>query len=471
MKKNVVVIGAGITGVATAWALCNKGHAVTLLEKLNHVGGFAASFKHEDYILDYGPHKIYSTLPGIMQKYKDILGDDCLEIKKKNSLRLLGKYLSFPPKLGQMIVRIPKIAMVKCGFSFSWTLAKNTFKKKKVISYEDYFVKGFGRKAYSLIFEHYAWKVWGDPKNISEEIARRRTPVPSIFHLAKNVIFGTKDKPEISADIFYYPKNGIGQVCDKMVEVIKEKGGRIKTKVNVTNIDTKEGKVVAVEYEEESGEKKKEDVDYVVSTIHLMDVTKLFNPEMSKEVVDASSRLKFRALVLVYVFIDREKVNMDDNWIFFPEREFIFNRVSDHASFSKHTCPEGKTVITAEVTCDADDGFYNGNDEEIYGKIMDDLEKGDILKREDADGFLIRKARRVYPIYRIGFREDVNLVIGRLLEIKNFITLGRQGLFNYNNTDHCIDMALHTATHIDEGKGVEEWKDKLEYFDNYRIVD
>ena len=465
-RKKVIVIGGGITGVATAWALCNKGHSVILLEKLDHIGGFAASFKHKDYILDYGPHKIYSTLPGIMQRYKDILGYDCLIIKKKNSLRLLGRYLSFPPKLAQMLVRIPKIAMFKCGMSFSWTLAKNLFGKKKVVSYEDYFVKGFGRKAYSLIFEQYAWKVWGDPRKISEEIARRRTPVPSIFHLAKNVIFGTKDKPEISADIFYYPKYGIGQVCDKMAEAIKENCGKIITGAEITEVKTKDNKVAAVVY---NG--KIEEADFVVSTIHLMDVTKLFKPALSKEVVEASGRLRFRALVLVYVFIDRDKVKMEDNWIFFPEREFIFNRVSDHASFSKYTCPEGKTVITAEVTCDADDEFYSAGEKQIYEKVVADLEKAGILNRKDTDGFLVRKARRVYPVYRVGFRDDVDKVMAALLYLKNFITLGRQGLFNYNNTDHCIDMALHTAAHIDEERDVEEWKKKLDYFDNYRIVD
>ena len=470
MARKAIVIGAGITGIATAWALSEKGYSVTLLEKNAQLGGFAASFKHKNYILDYGPHKIYSTLPGIMNKYKEILGDDCLVVKKKNSLRLLGKYLSFPPKIGQMAMDIPKMAILRCGLSFSYSLAQNTLTKKKVISYEDYFLKGFGMQAYKLLFEQYAWKVWGDPKTLSEELARKRTPVPSIFHLAKNVIFGTKDKPEVSADIFYYPKYGIGQVCDKLVDSIKRNGGTIKAEVDIIAINKEENKIKSVSYQDKQG-KHEEKADIVVSTIHLSDLTALFHPALPKEIITASSNLKFRALVMVYVFVDKNKINMKDNWIFFPEKEFIFNRVSDHASFSAYTCPEGKTVITAEVTCNAEDDFYNSKPEEIYAKVIADLEKADIIKKNDVEEFIVRKARRVYPVYTIGFRIFLDKVIEHLSNIDNFYTLGRQGLFNYNNTDHCIDMALHLAEYIQNSGSKEDWKKKLEYFDSYRIVD
>ncbi|HFE3208534.1 TPA: FAD-dependent oxidoreductase, partial [Providencia stuartii] len=38
MKKHVVVIGAGVIGLSTAYALIKAGHAVTLLESESDVG-------------------------------------------------------------------------------------------------------------------------------------------------------------------------------------------------------------------------------------------------------------------------------------------------------------------------------------------------------------------------------------------------------------------------------------------------
>ena len=59
--------------------------------------------------------------------------------------------------------------------------------------------------------------------------------------------------------------------------------------------------------------------------------------------------------------------------------------------------------------------------------------------------------------------------------MENMITIGRQGLYNYNNTDHCLDMSMKGAEyiqHVLDGEAKkDEWPKLREYFDNYRIVD
>ena len=49
------VIGSGFGGIAAALRLRAMGHDVTLLEKLDEVGGRAQQFKREKYIHDAGP--------------------------------------------------------------------------------------------------------------------------------------------------------------------------------------------------------------------------------------------------------------------------------------------------------------------------------------------------------------------------------------------------------------------------------
>lgn len=43
MPKSVVVIGAGVVGLATAWSLCREGFTVTILEKNDHLAGETSS--------------------------------------------------------------------------------------------------------------------------------------------------------------------------------------------------------------------------------------------------------------------------------------------------------------------------------------------------------------------------------------------------------------------------------------------
>ena len=88
MEKKVVIIGAGISGLSVGWKLSNNEWDVKILEKTSKIGGMAASFKKDDMILDYGPHKLYSQLPKIMPTFKEILKEECLVVNKKNSIKL-----------------------------------------------------------------------------------------------------------------------------------------------------------------------------------------------------------------------------------------------------------------------------------------------------------------------------------------------------------------------------------------------
>ena len=58
--KDVVIIGAGITGLSVAWRLIDKGFNVKIVEADSNVGGLAKSIKIDNYYFDIGPHSFFS---------------------------------------------------------------------------------------------------------------------------------------------------------------------------------------------------------------------------------------------------------------------------------------------------------------------------------------------------------------------------------------------------------------------------
>ncbi len=470
-KKKAVILGAGATGLKIAAQLARAGYAVQVLEKNSHIGGMAYSFQYKDVTLDYGPHKFYSQIKGIMPEYKEILGDDCLVREKTNSLYLLGKYFRFPPNPFQLVFGINPLILARCGVSYFSSLLGNIFSPKPNISYEDYFLHGFGKGAYDLLFKDFCWKVWGNPKIISEELARRRIPVPNIKELAKNALTGAQDKPDVSAKYFYYPKQGFGKLSDILADDIRSHNGIISLGVVPQKIITSGKKVTSLVYLDHTKKMQTiSDIDVFISTIHLKDLVALFTPQAPSSATNAAAALRYRALRLCYVFLDKERA-LRDNWFFFPEQNVCFNRVSEQKSFSPFTVPSRKTVITAEITCDSDSNYYTMDDAALRAVVLADLEKVGILKKEEVTDFLAKKLARVYPVYAIGFRDHLSVVLGYVHSFDNVYTIGRQGLFNYNNTDHCMDMANLTAHHILSAGTREEWERILHIFDTYKIVD
>ncbi|MAD92164.1 MAG: phytoene dehydrogenase [Gammaproteobacteria bacterium] len=55
MTKKVIIIGSGFGGIATALRARKMGFEVTLLERLNQIGGRAQTFKKDGFVFDAGP--------------------------------------------------------------------------------------------------------------------------------------------------------------------------------------------------------------------------------------------------------------------------------------------------------------------------------------------------------------------------------------------------------------------------------
>lgn len=74
---DVVVIGAGISGLLSALALSKEGKSVLILEKEDYVGGVCRSYDVNGYRVDTGPHAITRLESGpfkeLMDKYFDVI--------------------------------------------------------------------------------------------------------------------------------------------------------------------------------------------------------------------------------------------------------------------------------------------------------------------------------------------------------------------------------------------------------------
>jgi oxygen-dependent protoporphyrinogen oxidase len=71
-KKKIVILGAGISGLATAHWLNKNSFDVKILEAQSHVGGAMQTIKEEDFLIDFGPNSGLETTPLIRQIVEDV---------------------------------------------------------------------------------------------------------------------------------------------------------------------------------------------------------------------------------------------------------------------------------------------------------------------------------------------------------------------------------------------------------------
>jgi len=90
MSKKVVVLGAGISGLAPAYFLVKEGYDVTVLEKKREAGGSIETIKEKGFLFDRGPNSGLETttvLSKIVSQLK--LEDDLIYANKEASVRYI----------------------------------------------------------------------------------------------------------------------------------------------------------------------------------------------------------------------------------------------------------------------------------------------------------------------------------------------------------------------------------------------
>jgi protoporphyrinogen/coproporphyrinogen III oxidase len=105
MDRNVdvIIFGAGITGLTTAFLLLEKGVDVLLIEKSDRVGGQMCTVSDEGFVFESGPNTGVVSNIEVVELFKKLNNDCTFEIARKESkVRLIWKKGMFHPLPGSL---------------------------------------------------------------------------------------------------------------------------------------------------------------------------------------------------------------------------------------------------------------------------------------------------------------------------------------------------------------------------------
>jgi protoporphyrinogen oxidase len=471
-KKRVVVLGAGVTGLSAAYRLSqNPDIEVHVFEKETEVGGLCRSFRDGGFILDYGPHKFYTLIDGVLEEMCKIMGDDFLTRDKSQNLYLKGKYFDFPLKITEMITKFPPHKSAEILASFGVSAAKGLKDKSEPKSYEDFIIQKFGKSLYSQIFEPMANKMFGNPRQLDPNLARVRISSPGLVSVIKQLLSPKKVDRTISAPTFHYPKYGFGMIPEKLKEKSEANGVKFHLGVKVKELKVSQGSISAVSFEDKNGALQTLSCDDVVYTIPMQAIADLI-PNLSSEIRQACRFVSFRHTIVYYYLLKSQPV-LPAMWVFYPESRFRFGRLSEMTKFSPYTAPLGHTALMVDFTCDDLDPTWSMDDTQLGELLLDQLKPLKLFDRDKVIKSFSKRFRNFYPVYRIGYQERVEKIRSLEKELNNILFAGRLGDFNYNNSDQCFDMGFKAAEQIEKSQEVGQgWGEiRQNRFEKYRIVD
>jgi protoporphyrinogen oxidase len=467
--NGVVILGGGVAGLAAGYYLARAGQQVTVVERGAALGGLCGSFQSHGFTLDHGPHKLYSVVPGILDEIRRILGDALIEHKKKNRIRLLGRFMDYPLQLGNLLPLLGPARAARLGLGYAQAMAGGLVGNAEPASYEDYVLQRFGRGVYELVFEPLARKVWGDPKLLSADLAQARITSGGAGELILRLLKLKPETQDTDAPFFYYPKGGFGVWPEKLAEGVRAAGGNVMTQATPVAVEKTNGRVSAVTVET-GGRALRLACDVLVSSIPIQGVARLLHPD-DAEVEREAASLRLRDLILVFLVLRHDRL-MDDHWVFFPEARYPFNRLSEQKAMSEQLGPRGQTAVCCDLTCDEGDPTWSTPDAQLAQSCHAALAEAGLTTPDTLVAGFARRFKSFYPMYTIGYQDRLKTAYARLRETTNLVLTGRLGMFNYNNSDHCLDMGRFIAGELGRGRPPGDvWSGLEERVRTYRIID
>ncbi len=327
MNKQIVVLGAGISGLTSAYLLSKKGFDVKILEKKDSVGGSIESITERGFLFDRGPNSALETTPVIGQLIKELkLEPELLYASKQSNKRYIlrdNKLHSLPmspqgllkTKLfsGKAKLRLmaePFIGRSKDGYYQS--LAE--FVRRRLgQEFLDYAINPFVAGVYA-----------GRPEDLSVKSA-----FPKLYALEENyggLIVGTirsirerKRRAEVakqSAKMLSFKSGMIA--LPKAIE--KYFGNNILLSTEAVSVD-KSGNGFSVSYHK-NGVINKIDCDAVLSTIPAYIASNIFT-KYDKDFKTHADAIYYPPVLVYYLGYDKKviKQNLDGFGFLIPAKE------------------------------------------------------------------------------------------------------------------------------------------------------
>lgn len=375
----------------------------------------------------------------------------------------LKKFFDYPVSMKkETFVNMGFIRTMKAGFSYLKTL----FVKKKEDSLENFYINRFGKVLYGMFFEKYTEKLWGrHPKQISADWGAQRVKGLSIKAVIKDMFSkvlkkNNKEKETSLIEEFWYPKYGPGQLWETLALEVENLGGRIEKEHLVRNINIEKSFVKSVECETKNGIEKIEG-DIFISSMPLKDLVIGFKGEkVPDKIQDIAKGLPYRDFITVGLLV--KKLNLEnktniktlgnivpDCWIYVQEPDVKLGRIQIFNNWSPYMVekPEETVWIGLEYFCNENDEYWNMSDREFIKFATDELEKMNIIEKEDVLDSHRERVKKAYPAYFDTYSE-IDKLIKYINEFDNLYCIGRNGQHRYNNMDHSMVTAFEATKNI-----------------------
>jgi len=443
-SERIVIIGAGPTGLGAAWRLHELGHKNWIMvDQAADSGGLATSVIDENgFVWDLGGHVIFSHYEYFDKLLNFVLGDEWVSHIRESWVWMRDRWIPYP--LQNNIWRLPEKDLVHC-LNGLVEVTKASGNKPRPPHFEQWILDNMGNGLADVFMVPYNYKVWAfHPREMGVGWLGERVATVDLKRILNNLV---QKKDELSwgpnAKFRFPLRGGTGNIWRSLANKLPQE--RVHYNKTVTKVDTT---TKTIHFADGSTEK----YDKIMSTMPLDELLNRVNiPEKNEFLRSKAPGFKYSNSHIIGIGVEG-KVPEDLKtkcWMYFPEDDVPFYRVTVFSNYSPHNVP--KPGEQWSLMCEVSESVDKAVD---HSKVLEDTIQGCFkAKLLPPDAKIIsrwhRRLEHGYPTPFVG-RDELLEEVQPTLLANSIWSRGRFGGWKYEvaNQDHSCMQGVEAADNI-----------------------
>ena len=445
MIGNIVIIGAGPTGLGAAYRLKELGYDnFQIYERSAHIGGLASSFTDSaGFTWDIGGHVMFSHYKYYDDVFDALMGNDYQLNMRECWVRMFNTWVPYP--FQNNIRYLPKEVCYECLIGLIEAQTKRDHKAAK--NFRQFMDAVFGDGIVKYFMKPYNFKVWAHAAELmNKEWIGERVAVVDINRAIRNVVLGADDFGWGPNNQFKFPLfGGTGEFYRRFDRPL---AGHLNLNkavdfINLTKkqVRFKDGQIVHYD-----------------TLITAMPLDKLcndvLNGEVPREIKKATASLRHSGGYMVGVGV-KQPCPSTKSWMYFPEDNCPFYRVTYLSNYSPYMTPDKDRYYS--LLCETSYSSFKPVDGR---RIVDDTIRGLINAglisagdQKDIVDTWVYHADYSYPTPSVE-RDAILAQAIPFLERHGIYSRGRFGMWKYEvaNTDHTLMQGVELINRLFKGE-------------------
>lgn len=397
--RSITVLGAGISGLTCALRLAEKGHAVTLIEGSDQLGGLGTFFEHDSRTFEKFYH---CTLPsdGPLLAVLDSLGLTKEIYWKPSSFAYAHAGEFYPLNTAVDLLRfapLPFLDRLRVGMTGAWGRVCSA-KGLDEITTAEWLQRLSGKRAFTTFWKPMLEAKFGD----------RYHDVPALWFWTRF----NREKGESKGEVKGYISGGYKRITDTFATRLRELGVtlRLNEKIELVDLDSQGNPLVKTD----QGEVRS---DHLLITLPWPTLVKVAGDNLKQKAEVPTWNIDFQGVINHVLFLKRPLTK--HYWVATPAAEHPFDGVVETSTLTDEADRGvGRHVVYLTKYMHRTDPRFTQPEQEIKTAWFTALQKlFPDLKPDDLEADYLFRAPFVEPIYTRGFmkkRPPETLIPGKV---------------------------------------------------------